>query len=268
MSDVPPGWDCHVHVFDGEAAVQPGHYRPAHRPLAQVEAEAAALGVGHLVLVQPSVYGSDNHLLMSALAEAPGRHRGVVVLAGDEAPAQLDRMASLGVCGARLNCVSPVGEAADVAESFARLAPLLRPRGWHLQWYAHAGQLARIAALHQDSGIVCVLDHLAGLHAGLPDDDPAWAALARLAAQGAWVKLSGWYRLGSTAPYEALWPTVRRVAALFGPRVVWGSDWPHTLFSPGQEPAYASTWAPVQAALGETAARALRDAPPAIYHAG
>lgn len=267
-SEPPPGWDCHVHVFDSAAAVQPGHYRPAHRPLAQVEAQAQVLGVGHLVLVQPSVYGSDNRLLLSALAEAPGRHRGVVVLAGDEAPAQLDAMAALGVSGARLNCVSPVGEAADVAGSFARLAPLLRPRGWHLQWYAAAGQLAQIARLHQDSGLVCVLDHLAGLHAGLPDDDPAWAALARLAAQGAWVKLSGWYRLGADEPYAALHPTIRRVAALFGERLVWGSDWPHTSFAPGREPAYASTWAPVPAALGEVAARALRDTPPAIYRGG
>ncbi|MBL8302748.1 MAG: amidohydrolase family protein [Ideonella sp.] len=267
-SEPSPGWDCHVHVFDSAAAVQPGHYRPAHRPLAQVEAEAAALGVGHLVLVQPSVYGSDNTLLLAALAEAPGRHRGVVVLADDVAPAQLDAMASLGVCGARLNCVSPVGEAADLSASFARLAPLLRPRGWHLQWYAQAGQLAQIAELHQGSGLVCVLDHLAGLHAGLAHDDPAWGALARLAAQGAWVKLSGWYRLGAVEPYEALQPTIRRVAALFSERLVWGSDWPHTLFAPGREPAYASTWAPVAAALGEATARALRDAPPAIYRAG
>ena len=263
-----PGWDCHVHVFDAAAPVQPGHYRPAHRPLSQVESAASAIGVGHLVLVQPSVYGSNNTLLLSALATSAGRHRGVVVLADDVAPAQLDAMTALGVCGARLNCVSPVGEAADPGARFDHLAPLLRPRGWHLQWYAQASQLARIAALHQGSGLTCVLDHLAGLRAGLHADDPAWTALARLAAQGAWVKLSGWYRLGATEPYEALRPTIRRVAALFGERLVWGSDWPHTSFAAGREPAYASTWAPVPAALGEHTARALRDAPPAIYRPG
>ena len=81
------GWDCHVHVFDAAAPVREGHYRPAHRPLALIEAQAATLGIGHLVLVQPSVYGTDNRLLREALAVDPGRHRGVVVLddAVDEA---------------------------------------------------------------------------------------------------------------------------------------------------------------------------------------
>ena len=78
------GCDCHVHVFDATAPVAAGHYRPAHRPLADIETQAATLGVQHLVLVQPSVYGTDNGLLLQALARAPGRHRGVVVLAGDE----------------------------------------------------------------------------------------------------------------------------------------------------------------------------------------
>ena len=265
MSEPPPGWDCHVHVFDAAAPVRPGHYRPAHRPLGQVEAEAAALGVGHLVLVQPSVYGDDNTLLLTALARSPGRHRGVVVLAEDAAPTLLDHMQGLGVCGARLNCVSPVGEAIDLAGRFERLVPLLRPRGWHLQWYARADQLMRIAALHRDAGVPCVLDHLAGLHAGLDSDDPAWHALEELAQQGAWVKLSGWYRLNAVEPYEVLLPVIRRVAAMFGPRLVWGSDWPHTSFPAGSEPAYASTWSPVPAALGPQAALALRDTPPAIY---
>jgi predicted TIM-barrel fold metal-dependent hydrolase len=67
------------------------------------------------------------------------------------------------------------------------------------------------------------------------------------------------------APYEALLPVMRRVAAMFGPRLVWGSDWPHTSFAAGSAPPYAATWAPVPAALGEAAARAVRDAPPAIY---
>ncbi len=36
-------WDAHV--FDAWASVQPGHYRPAHQPLARIEALAAARGV-------------------------------------------------------------------------------------------------------------------------------------------------------------------------------------------------------------------------------
>ena len=263
----PPsdGWDCHVHVFDATAPARAGHYRPAHRPLAQIEAEAAALGVGHLVLVQPSVYGTDNRVLMQALAAEPGRHRGVAVLADDISDAELDALHAAGVRGVRLNCVSPVGEAADIGQRFHRLAPRLRERGWHVQWYVAPGQLPEVAALHRNDAPVCVLDHLAGLPAGLADAHPAWPALQALAAQGAWVKLSGWYRLGASPPYDALLPMIDRVATLFDDRVAWGSDWPHTSFAAEQIPPYVSTWAPVVAALGAARAAALRNRMPAPY---
>ena len=93
------------------------------------------------------------------------------------------------------------------------------------------------------------LDHLAGLEATIAETHPAWAAAQALADGGAWIKLSGWYRLGSTAPYAALGPNIRRAAALFGPHMVWGSDWPHTSFDPDRLPAYGSTLAPVLASL-------------------
>ena len=62
----PAGWDAHVHVFDARAPIQAGHYQPAHQPLERIEAAAVALGVAHLVLVQPSVYGTDNQVLLQA----------------------------------------------------------------------------------------------------------------------------------------------------------------------------------------------------------
>ena len=74
------GWDCHVHVFDPTHPAQAGHYQPVLRDLPEIEQTATALGMGHLVLVQPSVYGTDNSLILRALAREPGRHRGVVVV--------------------------------------------------------------------------------------------------------------------------------------------------------------------------------------------
>jgi predicted TIM-barrel fold metal-dependent hydrolase len=259
---IPAGWDCHVHVFASAHPSQAGHYRPVLRDLAEITQTAAPLGIGHLVLVQPSVYGTDNGLLMDALAREPGRHRGVVVVDTTVTEAELDRMHQLGVRGVRFNQVSPVG---NRPEAFHALAPRLKARGWHVQWYAHAEQLDAIADLHEDSGLTAVLDHLAGLHAGIGHDDPAWAALQRLADQGAWVKLSGWYRLRASAPYDALHTHVRRVARTMGEHLVWGSDWPHTAFAPEALPAYGSVWQPVAQALGETHASAVRAAGALLY---
>jgi predicted TIM-barrel fold metal-dependent hydrolase len=260
------GWDCHVHVFDAAAPVRPGHYRPVHRPLAQIEATARAHGIGHLVLVQPSVYGSDNSVLLRALQAAPGRHRGVVVLDPSTGEAELDRLHATGVRGVRFNLVSPAGHAGDVEPDLLRLAPALKVRGWHVQWYVHADDLPRLVPWQARTGLRFVLDHLAGLPAQLVDDHPAWVAAQALADAGAWLKLSGWYRLQSAAPHADLLPTIRRAVALFGPRMVWGSDWPHTSFAPDQMPDYASTLEPARLGLTAPAFNALlHSQPPSLY---
>jgi len=255
----PPGWDCHVHVFEAaEDGATAGHYRPVHRPLEAIEAIAAAHGCGHLVLVQPSVYGADNRLLLQALARSDGRHRGVVVLRGDESQADLLRMRDLGVRGIRFNLVSPVGSPeAEAGRQLRALAGRLRDLDWHVQWYASAAVLPWLADWQRVTGLRFVLDHLAGLGARVPLDGSPWEALADLAANGAWVKLSGWYRLDAQAPYDALHDRIRAVAALFGERLVWGSDWPHTSFAPDALPAYASVRDPVTAALGPQATGAI-----------
>lgn len=264
--DLPgAGWDAHLHVFDAAAPVRAGHYRPAHRPLAQAQACADALGVRHLVLVQPSVYGTDHGVLLAALRAGAGRHRGIAVLDAGADDATLDTLHAAGVRGVRINRVSPVGHAGDAAADHAHWSARLAERGWHLQWYVRPHELPRVARLHAGGGATAVLDHLGGLTAAYADDHAAWDALARLADGGAWIKLSGWYRLDADAPYATLRDTVRRVAALFGDRMVWGSDWPHTGLAAGATPDYATTWAPVPAALGDAAARRVLSGAARLY---
>ena len=88
---VPAGWDCHVHVFDAQAPVATGHYRPPPAALDTIESLAAASGIGHLVLVQPSVYGTDNSVMLRALEAGGGRHRGIAVIDPGASDAELDR---------------------------------------------------------------------------------------------------------------------------------------------------------------------------------
>lgn len=244
-------WDCHVHVFDSEAPVRPGHYVPAHSPLAEIERQARAHGVEHLVLVQPSVYGTDNTVMLRALEAAQGRHRGVAVVDADITDRELDRLGGIGVRGVRFNLVSPAGHDSDVAADLLRLAPRLRERGWHVQWYVKAHDLRRLVTWQTQTGLCFVLDHLAGLGADIPFDHGAWGAAQALAAAGAWIKLSGWYRLCEAAAYAALQPNIRRVAKMFGPRMVWGSDWPHTSFPSENRPPYESTLLPIRAVFDE-----------------
>ncbi len=262
-----PGWDCHTHVFDGLPLPAAGHYEPPLRSLESLQTEGSALDVGHVVLVQPSVYGTDCQLLLENLRRSAGRHRGVVVIEDSVTDAELAAMHACGVRGVRFNLVSPVGNGSEV---FPALAPRLAELGWHVQWYATPEQLDTIAGLHAGLRLTAVLDHLAGLTPTHARREALWGALERVADTGAWIKLSGWYRLGATAPYDVLDPLIERVATLFWPRCVWGSDWPHTKFlEPGivaPPPAYRDTWAPVLRVLGtERATRVLRDFPRDLY---
>lgn len=250
-SDKPPTaasrWDCHVHVFSSTArVVRPGHYTPAEWPLDTIEALAWRHGIDRLVLVQPSVYGTDNSLLLDALATSRGRHRGVIVVDADVSDAELRLAHEAGVRGVRFNRVSPVGSG---PADFDKLAPRLRALGWHVQWYVVPEHLAEVAALHRGSGLVCVLDHMAGAGARMDAAHPAWATLGELAGEGAWIKLSGWYRLNASPPYSELHANVRRLAGMFTGHTVWGSDWPHTWFPAREQPGYAEQLRVVEDAL-------------------
>ena len=93
-------WDCHVHVF-GPADRYPlsprRGYTPPVRTLEMLEAAAAGEGVGHVVLVQPSVYDSDHRCLEEALRAGHGRHRGVAVLPPEVSEDRLRELHALGV---------------------------------------------------------------------------------------------------------------------------------------------------------------------------
>ena len=256
------GWDCHVHVFAAGQPVANGHYAPQDHPLERIEALAAPQGFGHLVLVQPSVYGSDNHLMLSALEKSKGRHRGVVVVQDIVSDAELQRWHTRGVRGIRCNLVSPVG---NQQTDWQLWAPRLRALGWHVQWYAHGDQLGDVLKWQQQYGLPCVLDHVAGMHTRFANDAQAWANLLALAQQGAWIKLSGWYRLGLSAPYDLRELKLIEICEMFKERFVWGSDWPHTSFQPQLAPSYSDIWQPLQTVLGAPAMEQLTPQAQALY---
>ena len=256
------GWDCHVHVFSGGQSVEQGHYVPQDHPIERIEALAARHGFGHLVLVQPSVYGSDNSLLLASLEASAGRHRGVVVVDEPLPEAQLVTWHELGVRGIRCNWVSPVG---NRQTDWRAWTPRLRELGWHVQWYAHGDQLGEVVKWHAQYGLPCVLDHLAGMHTRLTLDAQAWANLQALANAGAWIKLSGWYRLGLKAPYLLEKLRLSEIMAMFAQRWVWGSDWPHTSFAPSGAPTYDQIWQPLQDLLGTEGEQALASQSHLLY---
>lgn len=226
----PLACDTHAHVF-GPAERYPYRpnrsYTPPDATFAQYRALLSTLGVERGVLVQPSVYGTDNRLLADTLRGAGPNFRGIAVLDATASDAELEALNALGVRGLRCNLLFRGGVAfADVEALARRIAPL----GWHLQFLLDVSRFEdlerRLSSLPVDS----VIDHMGHLPAGEGPTHPGFQALLSLLRQGrTWVKLSGSYRLTGQAvtPYGDVAPLARALIEAAPDRCVWATDWPH-----------------------------------------
>ncbi|HJS39029.1 MAG TPA: amidohydrolase family protein [Burkholderiales bacterium] len=102
----PLACDCHIHVFGPFARypLDPARkYTPGEATLEEYLKVARTLGTGRVVLVQPSVYGTDSSCQLDALRQLGERARGVAVIDEATSDAQLLELNGAGFEGARLN---------------------------------------------------------------------------------------------------------------------------------------------------------------------
>jgi predicted TIM-barrel fold metal-dependent hydrolase/predicted NBD/HSP70 family sugar kinase len=225
--------DCHVHVF-GTAAEFPFAARRGYTPPPAGADELLklqrSLFLSRVVIVQPSVYGSDNSCTLDGMRRLGDRARGVAVI--DEATSQeaLDRMHRAGVRGIRVN-LETAGESDPGTARRNLLAAVERvqPRGWHVQVYT---RLSVIQALGDDIAELpapIVIDHFGGAQASGGTGEAGFADLLALVRAGyAYVKVSAAYHSSEKAPaYDDVAPLARALIEANPDRIVWGSDWPH-----------------------------------------
>ena len=85
--------DTHFHVFRADAPLNtPRSYTPDIATIADWIEFSENLGIAKGVLVQPSVYGLDNSVLLEALAAFPGRLRGIVVIDPETGETEIERL--------------------------------------------------------------------------------------------------------------------------------------------------------------------------------
>ncbi|MCX7154531.1 MAG: amidohydrolase family protein [Proteobacteria bacterium] len=100
--------DVHAHVCGAQSRyplIAERIYTPPEATPADYPHMLEALGIERGVLVQPSIYGTDNRAMLDALALDTGRLRGVAVVPFDVAQAELERLHAAGVRGLRANIV-------------------------------------------------------------------------------------------------------------------------------------------------------------------
>jgi 2-pyrone-4,6-dicarboxylate lactonase len=234
LVQVPPGaWDVHAHVIGGDAlnplVAQRAYTPPPASPAAYLGMLDAA-GFEHGVIVQISVHGSDNRLLVDAVRQHPERLRGVVVIDGSESDAALEDMREAGIRGVRINELFAGGSGAQMLQA---LAARCRPLGWHLDLALHGHRLRELKDALRALDITLVIDHMGWCPTALGVDHPDFQAVLELARlPKTWVKLSGAYRMSAMPhPYPDAGPFVQALVAAAPDRTVWGSDWPHVALS-------------------------------------
>src|SRR3954470_21182620 len=72
-------------------------YTPADALLAAYRHMLGTLGVERMVLVQPSVYGTDNSVMLEAMREIGAASRGVAVVDNDIGDEEIERLDAAGV---------------------------------------------------------------------------------------------------------------------------------------------------------------------------
>lgn len=183
-----------------------------------------ATGMTFGVLVQVSVHGTDNTLLLETLAAHRHRLRGIAVAPPDLPAAAWRVMAESGITGLRINTLFGGGIG---FKHLDRYAAICADHGWHLQFLTDVRHLGghedRIARLR----VPCVIDHMGHFPVDDDADGTGLATMLRLLDAGGWVKLSGAYRLQAEPPYEGTIRLARALVAAAPDRCVWGSDWPH-----------------------------------------
>lgn len=270
----PPsdGVDCHFHVFEDPALypyASARSYTPAPASLDDYVHLQSVLGIRRGVLVQPSVYGTNNRLLIDLLRRRGEDWRGIAVVASRVSDAELEVLQDAGVRGVRINLLFRGGTPFEEAGSLARRIAAL---GWHLQVLMDVSRFENLGRRLGDLAVPVVFDHFGHMPAARGPADRGFQDMLALLREGrAWVKLSAPYRISSEAgpPYDDVTPLADAILDAAPDRAVWASDWPHPGISkpmPNDGDLFdlLARWAP-DPALRE---RILRDNACALYGFG
>lgn len=234
----PKACETHSHIYG-----PPDQYPrfPGRKPnygasLQAYETMLKRLGFERCVIVQPSLYSTDNRCTLDAIEYfGQDKARGVVVTRKDVSPAELKKMHEAGARGLRFYLIVDDFVMADAPDMARKIAPL----GWHLQVQDRGNWLAEAQAMLKGLPVDIVVDHVGRTPPENGVNDPGFQALLRLMETGrCWLKISAPYLASLDGPpnYEDVGEKVRALVEVRPDRLVWAANWPHPNHTPGNKP--------------------------------
>ena len=226
--------DTHLHIF-GDANRYPAsnphalYQPPQDCTLDAVRALHEAMGVERAVFVQPTIYGTDHSLLHDVLKTAPReKYCGVAIVDDSVTDAELARLASVGVRGARFNFGGNFKLAPSLA-GFRRTLARIRELGWFAKVFGFGDDFLAVEAELRQIAFPAIIDHMGGPDYQRGTAAPVIRLILDLLNNGNWwIGLSNG-DLRSQAGYP--WDDAVEFGRLFydaaPDRCLWGTDWPH-----------------------------------------
>jgi predicted TIM-barrel fold metal-dependent hydrolase len=234
--------DCHTHIH-GDPEKFPFFAGRIYTPEMALPEEMAALHgalrIKRVVIVTPSVYGTDNSATLYGMKARGADARGVAVIDDKTSDSDLDAMGKAGVRGIRLNLATGgTSDPAVARQRFQAALPRMASRNWHIQIYTSLAIISGIKDLVAAAPVPVAFDHFGGAQAALGPTQPGFGDLLELVRTGkAYVKISGAYRASKEGPdYADAAPLAKALIAANAERIVWGTDWPHPNSASGAKP--------------------------------
>lgn len=233
----PLSCDCHAHICGPatkHAYAAERIYTPPDALLPAYLKMLKKIGVQRAVLVQPSIYGADNSVLLKAMNESPLPCRGVAVVDSSVSDSEIEQLHQAGIRGARFNLVDVRNPSGQINLAAVKaLAERIKPLGWHAEFLIHADQYPDLDRMFSNFPVDIVFGHLGYLRPPLSVENEGFQALLRLLCGGCcWVKLTGPTRItAEEMPYPDVTPIARALIETAPDRLIWGSDWPHVKLS-------------------------------------
>jgi predicted TIM-barrel fold metal-dependent hydrolase len=190
------------------------------------------LHLDRVVVVNPSVYGTDNACTVDAIRRMGARARGIAVIDKATPRAALEEMAAAGIRGIRLNLQTNTAgkfEPSAAKGVLDEVAGQISGLNWHVQIYTGLDIIAAMKDHVSQLPFPLVFDHFGRATATKGVSQPGFDILLDLVKSGhVYVKISGAYRVSEKAPdFADATPLAQALVAANPDRIVWGTDWPH-----------------------------------------
>ena len=223
--------DAHCHIFgpgDKYPYAPNRSYTPPDAPLERFKELQATLGLSRAVLVNASCHGTDNAVILDAIAQSAGQYRGVANVNADFTDEDFEALNEGGVRGVRFNFVKHLGGTPDL-NVFHNVVERIKNLDWHVVLHFDAADLVEFNGLLKKLPVPFIIDHMGRVPTGDGlDQEPFRRLLGAASMDNCWVKICGAERISTAGPpFTDAVPFAQALLEVAPERILWGTDWPH-----------------------------------------